>query len=345
MDRVLYWLATRTVWEKLAVVAVPLVLGLACICPMTAVWSAQQAAVQHAAETAEAAPSATALAVARATQTAEAIPTSTHTPRPTSTPTVAPPPPTVDVSDCTLNAAFEADITVPDDTPVLAGSPFTKTWRIRNTGTCAWGPGYRLTFIDGEQMGGPDSVQLPDTSAGGEADVSVALVAPSEAGRYRGYWQVCVNEAQCFGDRMHVDVVALSAEDVHAAAYSAALLPLLEEIQATHDAVMLMMNQVSQNPFLALDIEWAAQFQALSSLMGGQAEHMRALPSPPPEFTGVHNELMRAADHWDWLATDLYAWICDPLDHVDDLYQAVTDLDGFTRHLEQAVGLMPDEYP
>lgn len=210
MDRALYWFATRTVWEKLAVAAVPLVLGLACICPMTAVWSAQQAAVQHAAETAEAAPSATALAVARATRTAEAIPTSTHTPSPTSTPTVTLPPPTVDVSDCTLDAAFEADITVPDDTPVLVGSSFTKTWRIRNTGTCAWGPGYGFTFTGGEHMGGPESITVPETAPGESVELSVGLHAPAEEGRYRGYWQLCVNQSECFGDRMSVQIVAVA---------------------------------------------------------------------------------------------------------------------------------------
>jgi hypothetical protein len=125
---------------------------------------------------------------------------------PTSTP--SPPEPTVDVSDCTLGATFQADITIPDNTPVEAGQSFVKTWRVRNTGTCDWGPGYRLTFIDGEQMGGAKPASVPDTPAGESAEVSIELVAPVERGQHRGSWQMCVNETECFGDALYVQIVS-----------------------------------------------------------------------------------------------------------------------------------------
>jgi hypothetical protein len=110
-------------------------------------------------------------------------------------------------SGCTPDAVFEADVTVPDGTQVEAGQAFVKTWRIRNTGTCDWDASYRLVFVDGEQMGGPDSVAVPETAAGESASVSVELVAPLEGGKHRGYWQMCAGE-KCFGDRMYVEIVS-----------------------------------------------------------------------------------------------------------------------------------------
>ena len=116
--------------------------------------------------------------------------------------------PTVDVSGCTLGAVFQADVTVPDDTRIEAGQPFTKTWRIRNTGTCEWGAGYRLTFVEGDQMGGPDSVAVPETPAGESTEISVGLVAPMESGQYRGNWRICVNESECFGDSVYLQIIS-----------------------------------------------------------------------------------------------------------------------------------------
>jgi tetratricopeptide (TPR) repeat protein len=128
-------------------------------------------------------------------------PETTSTPEPTVGPTVG-------ISDCTLGAVFQADVTVPDNTRVEIGQPFTKTWRIRNTGTCKWRAGYRLTFIDGDQMGGPDSVDVPETVAGESAEISVELVAPMEAGQHRGNWQMCVNQSECFGEKIYVQIVS-----------------------------------------------------------------------------------------------------------------------------------------
>jgi hypothetical protein len=123
--------------------------------------------------------------------------------------TPTPPDPTVDTSKCTLGASFQADITVPDNTKIEAGQPFIKTWSILNTGTCNWGPGYRLFFIEGEQMGGPESVSLPDTPAGESAEISVELVAPVAGGQHRGSWQICVNETECFGDMVYVQIISV----------------------------------------------------------------------------------------------------------------------------------------
>jgi hypothetical protein len=42
---------------------------------------------------------------------------------------------------CTLNMAYVADVTIPDGTVMTPGNAFSKTWRVRNSGTCKWKDG------------------------------------------------------------------------------------------------------------------------------------------------------------------------------------------------------------
>src|SRR5687767_11425587 len=85
--------------------------------------------------------------------------TETSATLPTETATVGTPAPT-NPPDCTNSASFVTDVTIPDNSNVTGGATFTKTWRISNTGTCVWGPGYTLTPYSDERMGAPDSVSL-----------------------------------------------------------------------------------------------------------------------------------------------------------------------------------------
>jgi len=89
-------------------------------------------------------------------------------------------------ADCTNSASFVADVTIPDNTNVAGGTTFTKTWRVSNTGTCIWGPDYKLTHYSDEQLGAPASVPLPITNPGQTADISVDLIAPNSSGNHRG---------------------------------------------------------------------------------------------------------------------------------------------------------------
>jgi hypothetical protein len=86
-------------------------------------------------------------------------------------------------------AAFVADVTVPDGTVFAPGATFKKTWRLKNVGTCTWTTSYTMAFDSGSQMGGPNSVALPNSVAPGQnVDVPVDLTAPSTPGSYRGFW-------------------------------------------------------------------------------------------------------------------------------------------------------------
>jgi hypothetical protein len=82
-----------------------------------------------------------------------------------------------------------ADVTIPDETVIQPGESFVKTWRVRNSGTTTWGAGYTLAFFADEQMGGPQSVPLPPARPGETVDVSVRLVAPTDAGMHKSTWK------------------------------------------------------------------------------------------------------------------------------------------------------------
>src|SRR6266540_3158341 len=97
-----------------------------------------------------------------------------ETPRPTNIP------------DCTNSASFVTDVTIPDNSEISAGAPFTKTWRVSNTGTCIWGPDYTLTYYSEERMNAPAAVPLAVTYPGQTADISINLMAPNSLGTHRG---------------------------------------------------------------------------------------------------------------------------------------------------------------
>lgn len=114
------------------------------------------------------------------------IPAPTVSAPPTNTlPAVIP----TNAANCENSAAFEADVTVPDNTPFAAGESFTKVWRVRNNGTCGWTPGYTLVFANGEEMGAPAIIQLPYTPPDATADISVDMVAPDHNGAFVGNFE------------------------------------------------------------------------------------------------------------------------------------------------------------
>jgi hypothetical protein len=96
---------------------------------------------------------------------------------------------------------FVKDITVPDNTTIEAGTEFTKTWQLRNSGTCTWNANYSIVFDHGEALGGPPSAPLTSGSVppGETVDVSVVLRAPEAAGTYQGFWKLRNQAGQIFG--------------------------------------------------------------------------------------------------------------------------------------------------
>ncbi len=80
------------------------------------------------------------------------------------------------------------DVNIPDNTVMSPGEEFTKTWKIKNIGTGAWGEGYKLIFSYGEQMAGVAQPLTAAIASGQEVDVSVTFKAPDLPGTYFSFW-------------------------------------------------------------------------------------------------------------------------------------------------------------
>jgi len=150
---------------------------------------------------------ATVQAIVTQTIVAETLSAPTQTPLPpTSIPTSTPAPATntplptaTAVSYCDW-VSFVKDVTVPDGTTFAPGEIFTKTWRLKNRGTCTWTPDYMLVYTSGTSMGGTTALRLPGYVAPGQTvDVSVTLTAPDKSGDYVGYWMLRNQYGALFG--------------------------------------------------------------------------------------------------------------------------------------------------
>jgi hypothetical protein len=126
--------------------------------------------------------------------------TATGTPA-TATPTRTPGSVTVTVPPSSCDKVqFVSDVTVPDGTTFAPGATFTKTWRLKNVGTCQWTTSYQLVFFSGEQMSAPASAVFPrSVDVGQTIDISVNMTAPNAAGTYRGFWMFKNASGALFG--------------------------------------------------------------------------------------------------------------------------------------------------
>lgn len=123
-------------------------------------------------------------------------------PQPTAT---VNPTPVPDVRGCTNDMRYVSDVTIPDGTEMSPGQAFTKTWEIRNSGTCDWG-GYRLVYHSDNKMGGPDTVSVPAVSAGQTVQVSVNLTAPTTPGTYFSRWTMRSADGDLFGNIIFAEI-------------------------------------------------------------------------------------------------------------------------------------------
>jgi Ig-like domain-containing protein len=103
--------------------------------------------------------------------------------------------------------SFVSDVSVPDNTPVTPGQSFTKTWKVKNSGSCAWDSGFKFAFTGGEAMGGTTFTVPSSIAAGAVTDISVPMTAPNKTGTLRGNWRMSTASGQFFGDEVYVQVV------------------------------------------------------------------------------------------------------------------------------------------
>lgn len=158
------------------------------------------AAVTHVVETAMAAITQTA-AVQSPTPSSTPTPEATNTPTASPTAQISPTIPSIPTSTSVFTQPggttsscdignFVKDVTIPDGTAVAAGSKFTKTWEIKNGGTCTWNKDYVVIFYGGEQMAEKTSYPLTtkDIEPGQSVQISIEMTAPSKTGSYTSYW-------------------------------------------------------------------------------------------------------------------------------------------------------------
>jgi hypothetical protein len=165
------------------------------------------------------------------TQTAAAMPTSTPvppsaTPEPSATSTEAPAaaitptlatsnlaaasptPVAVDPSTAfgCYNAAFMAHVTIPYAPPFDPGKRFTKTWRVKNTGTCDWPRGFKIMFISGDRFGADTTEIGQKVIAGAVTEISINMTAPNLTGVVSSNWQMATEIGKPFGSVLSASI-------------------------------------------------------------------------------------------------------------------------------------------
>jgi len=156
---------------------------------------------------------------AQLTQTALALPTSTPFPTNTPVPVVTFVSPTTSSAVVATNTtvvgsggssacyglAYVSDVTIPDNTEVTPGQSFTKTWRVLNSGTCAWEAGFVFNNVSGNAMGGTAITLNQRVEPQTQYEFSVPMVAPTDqSGEVQGTWRLSDANGNFFGDGVFV---------------------------------------------------------------------------------------------------------------------------------------------
>lgn len=135
------------------------------------------------------------------TPTATLEPPSEGTPSATSEPSATPSPTPTHTQETACNQAAFVSETVPDGTDYDPGETFTKTWTLKNTGSCTWNDEYDVVFVKGDSMDAPAATQLTSGSVapGQTAQISLDLKAPVAAGTHRGDFKLRNQHGVLFG--------------------------------------------------------------------------------------------------------------------------------------------------
>ena len=109
---------------------------------------------------------------------------------------------------------FISDVTIQDNSQITAGSTFTKTWRLQNSGTTTWS-NYTAVFISNPNNGNPSSnlnntgatsVPVSPASPNQTIDLSIPMTAPANPGTYYSYWQLQTTSGSRFGVQFYVKI-------------------------------------------------------------------------------------------------------------------------------------------
>ena len=115
--------------------------------------------------------------------------------------------PGIPVSGATASCyglTFVSDVSIPDNTQMNPGKSFTKTWKVQNSGSCAWDAGFKFQSTGGDAMGATAFTLPASVASGATYDISVPMTAPNTTGTVRGNWRMATASGQLFGDEVFV---------------------------------------------------------------------------------------------------------------------------------------------
>lgn len=100
-----------------------------------------------------------------------------------------------------LQFEFWGDVNFPPGTVMKPGTKFTKTWTVKNTGTCTWTREFDLVLAGGEAFGTNKRGDVPrDVPPGDTIDLSIPdMTAPMTEGTYYSYWMLAAPDGARIG--------------------------------------------------------------------------------------------------------------------------------------------------
>jgi formylglycine-generating enzyme required for sulfatase activity len=96
--------------------------------------------------------------------------------------------------------------------PVQPGTTFTKTWQIKNTGTCTWNTDYVLVSpgsTDNTYISGHPHSLSGVVAPGQSVNVSVDFVAPTGEGLYWSAWKMTDDKGNQFGNILYLYIAVI----------------------------------------------------------------------------------------------------------------------------------------
>ena len=123
----------------------------------------------------------------------------------TANPTAGTPVPTTAPTEAAGAKCFQfdflGDVNFPPGTVVKPGTKFSKTWTVKNTGTCKWTRDYDLVLAGGEAFGTNKRGDIPREVLPGETiDLTIPdMTAPMTEGTYYSYWMIAAPDGARIG--------------------------------------------------------------------------------------------------------------------------------------------------
>lgn len=139
------------------------------------------------------------------------------------------------------------DVTISDGTRFNPGEPFSKTWRLVNSGLCTWTKEYSLVWFSGESFSSIHNQYFTDEIPGGQSiEITVDMVAPDSPGIHQSNWKLRAADGSLFGLGPAGDSpIWVRIEVINSGIPSEGMTPTLTptSVVAMKDTVVLELNQ------------------------------------------------------------------------------------------------------